>query len=324
MDVLSEVLRAVRLEGALFFNAEFSAPWCVSLSRSTALAPYVCPRAGRLIVYHFLTGGRAYAGLSDGPRQELTAGDIVIFPHGDAHVLGNGAAEKPVDSLEAFAANLKQGLKLARFGGGGEITRFVCGYLACDARLSDIFLAGLPRMFKVHIPGEPSGQWLENSIRFSVGDGSGSKAGSAPVIARLSEALFIETLRRYISRLPAGETGWLAGARDPMVGKALALLHQQPEHPWTVATLARRAGLSRSSLAERFRHFLGVTPMAYLAEWRLKLGAEMLCSSDRSIAEVAAAVGYGSEASFNRAFRRQFDCPPAQFRRERSSPSERY
>ncbi len=320
MDVLSEVLKIVRLEGALFFNGEFSAPWCLSEPHSTAIVPYLSPEAGHLILYHFLTEGRAYARLPGGRREELTAGDIVIFPHGDAHLLGNGSIEKPVDAVQMFAKNLTQGLKLAQFGGGGEITRFVCGFMACEPRLSEVFLAGLPKMLKVHVANEPSGQWLENSIRFSVGEVNGSNAGSGLVLAKLSELLFVETLRRYISALPPGEIGWLAGARDPVIGQALALLHKEPAHPWTIANLARRIGLSRTRLAERFRDFLGESPMAYLAQWRLKLGAEILQSTDDSVAEVAAAVGYGSEAAFNRAFKRKFDYPPARFRRKRKVP----
>lgn len=320
MDVLSEVLRVVKLEGALFFNAEFSAPWCLSSARSTAMTPYLSPAGGRLILYHFLTEGRAYAKLPEGQREELTAGDIVIFPHGDAHLLGNGPAERPVDSIQTFEKNLTQGLKLARFGGGGEITRFVCGFMACEPRLSEVFLAGLPKMLKVHIANEPSGQWLENSIRFSVCEVNQSDAGSGLVRAKLSELLFVETLRRYITGLPPDQTGWLAGVRDPIIGQALALLHKEPAQPWTVSNLARHIGLSRTRLADRFRHFLEVSPMAYLTKWRLKLAAEILQSTEDSVADVAAAVGYGSEAAFNRAFKREFDCPPAQFRRNRKAP----
>lgn len=319
MDVLSEVLRVVRLQGALFFNAEFTAPWCLSSARSADVCHYLSAEAGHLIIYHFLTDGRAYARLPEGPRVELTAGDIVIFPHGDAHLLGNGSPEKPVDSFKTFAKNLTEGLKLARFGGGGEMTRFVCGYMACEPRLSEVFLAGLPKMLKVHVAKEPSGQWLENSIRFSVSEANGSNAGGELVLAKLSEVLFVETLRRYINELPPDQIGWLAGARDPVIGKALALLHKEPALQWTISDLARSVGLSRTRLAERFRHFLGESPMAYLAQWRLKLGAEILQSTEDSVAEVAAAVGYGSEAAFNRAFKREFDCPPAQFRRRRNA-----
>ncbi len=255
MDVLSEVLRVVRLQGALFFNAEFSAPWCISSPRSTAAAPYLFPKAGHLIIYHFLTDGRAYARLPGGRREDLSAGDVVIFPHGDAHVLGNGTPEEPVDPLRTFAKNLTEGLKLARFGGGGEITRFVCGYLACEPRLSEVFLAGLPKLLRVNVANEPSGQWLENSIRFSAGEANGSNAGSGLVLAKLSEVLFVETLRCYINALPPGEIGWLAGARDPIIGQALALLHKEPAHRWTISNLARSIGLSRTRLAERFGIF---------------------------------------------------------------------
>lgn len=324
MDVLSEVLRVVRLEGAVFFNGEFSAPWCLSTPESTAIASYLSPEAGHLILYHFLTEGRAYVRLPDGRREELTAGDVVIFPHGDAHLLGNGAPERPVDAVQRFAKNLTQGLKLARFGGGGEVTKFVCGFMTCDPRLCEFLLTGLPRIMKVHITNEPSGEWLKNSIRFSVGEGDESNAGSGLVLARLSEVLFVETLRRYITALPPGQTGWLAGARDPIIGEALALLHKEPADPWTVSDLARRIGLSRTRLAERFRHFLGESPMAYLAKWRLKLGADLLQSTEDSVAQVALSVGYGSEAAFNRAFKREFDCPPAQFRRQRKAPAAQH
>jgi len=316
MDALSEVLKVIRLEGALFFNGEFTAPWCLSTADGASIAPYFSASAKHLILYHFLTEGRAYARLPEGKRVELIAGDIVVFPHGAAHFLGNGFPEKPVDSLRTFSKNLTEGLKVARFGGGGEITKFVCGFLSCEPRLSQVFLAGLPPMFKVHMREEASDRWLEHSIRFSVDQETEGNAGNAVVTAKLAELLFVETLRRYINSLPADETGWLAGARDATIGQALVLMHKEPAHPWTISTLARRVGLSRTRLAARFRHFLGEPPMAYLAQWRLKLGAEILQSTDYSVAEVATAVGYGSEAGFNRAFKREFASPPAQFRRQ--------
>ncbi len=211
MDVLSEVLRVVKLEGALFFNGEFSAPWCLKSALTPGVAACLAPGAGHLILFHYLMEGRAYARLPEGPREELCAGDIVIFPHGNAHFIGNGSPEKPVDSFQTFAKNLTEGLKVARFGGGGETTRFVCGFLACDPRLCEVLLASLPPMITVHAPKEPSGQWLEHAIRFSVGDGDGSSAGCGLVVSKLSEVLFVETLRRYIVELPPEQTGWLGG-----------------------------------------------------------------------------------------------------------------
>lgn len=320
MDALSEVLKIVKLRGALFFNAEFSAPWCVAASESTQVAPLLCSGAGHVIIYHYLTDGRAYAELRDGSRRDLAAGDVVIFPHGDAHSLGNGAG-RPVDSLKIFAENLSHGLKVTRHGGGGELTRFVCGYMACDPSLSEVVLAGLPPMFVVNIATDAAGQWLGDSIRFSVREAGAPGTGSDVVLAKLSEVLFIETLRRFIRDLPDQHKGWLAGARDPVIGEALALLHKSPERAWTVANLARQVGVSRTRFAERFRHFLGEPPMAYLARWRLKVAAEILASSDANVGEIAAEVGYASEAAFNRVFKREFGCPPAQFRRSRKARS---
>ncbi len=314
MDVLSTVLKTIKLEGAMFYNAEFSAPWCFRAPPSCRVAPYLTTQPRHVIMYHLLTHGRAYAHVEDGKRLPLSAGDIVVFPHGDAHLMGNGSDVEPRDHGRILHEILSQGLKLARLGGGGEVTRFVCGYLVCDPQLSKAFLGGLPPIFKVNIGNSRSGQWLENSIRYAVEHAAASQTGSEIVVAKLSEALFAETLRQYVELLPPGQTGWLAGARDPDVGKVLALLHRQPSHPWTIAELAKQVGVSRSVLAERFRHFLGVPPMAYLTRWRLLLGGQQLASTSRSVAQIAAEVGYESEPAFNRAFKREFGSPPARFR----------
>jgi AraC-like DNA-binding protein len=319
MDVLSEVLKVVKLQGALFYNGAFSSPWSFCSPQSNLVAPYVSPTAGHVIIYHLLTEGRASARLADGARVLLEAGDIVIFPHGDAHFIENGPPTKPVDMVKELTRIFSQGLKLSRLGGGGEVTRFVCGFMACEPRLSQVFLSGLPPMFKVSIRNDVSGRWLENSIRFSVMEADASRAGGEAVLAKLSEVLFIETLRSYISHLPAEQTGWLAGARDLEVGKTLALMHRNPANPWTIASLAKEAGVSRSVLAERFRHYLDATPMAYLTRWRLQLGAQLLTSTSYSVSQVASEVGYESEAAFNRAFKREFETPPARFRSESKS-----
>jgi len=322
MDVLSEVLKVVKLQGALFYNAEFSSPWSVCAASSSGLAHFFATSTEHVIVYHLLTEGRASARLKDGNRVPLQAGDIVMIPHGDPHVVENGPTTKTVDDSANLRAVLAQGLKLWRLGGGGEVTKFVCGYMACEPRLSQIFLAGLPPIFKVNIRNDASGRWLENSIRFSVDQADTSKAGGEAVLAKLSEVLFVETLRVYISHLPPEQTGWLAGARDPEIGKTLALMHRNPAHPWTIASLAKEAGVSRSVLAERFRHYLKQAPMAYLTHWRLQLGAQMLASTNYSVAQVAPEVGYESEAAFNRAFKREFTVPPARFRSQSRSTHE--
>jgi AraC-like DNA-binding protein len=268
-----------------------------------------------VIIYHLMTEGRGYAHVEGESKQLLlNAGDIVIFPHGDPHIMGNGSPVKAVDNEQVLQRILSQGLEVTRFGGGGEITKFVCGYMACEPQLSRLFLCGLPPILKVNIRNDASGQWLENSIRYSVGNTGSSRPGGEAVLAKLSEVLFVETLRRYIALLPEEQTGWLAGVRDPEVGKALALLHRKPAHPWTIAALANEVGISRSVLAERFRRYLSETPIAYLTRWRLQLGAQMLKSTSSSVAQIAGEVGYESEPAFNRAFKREFGLPPARFR----------
>jgi AraC-like DNA-binding protein len=315
VDVLSEVFKAVKLDGAIFYTAECSAPWGFRSPPSRIMASYLSPDPKHVIVYHLLTEGRGYAHVEDDTRPvPLQAGEIVIFPHGDPHILGNGSPIVPVDSARELKRILSEDLKIYRHGGGGELTRIICGYMSCDPQLSRILLSGLPPILKISIRNDASGQWLENSLRYSVDNTGASRPGGETVLAKLSEVLFIETLRRYIEQLPPEQTGWLAGVRDPEIGRALALLHQKPAHPWTIASLGQEIGVSRSVLAERFRRYLSESPMAYLAHWRLQLGARLLKSTNRSVAEIAAEVGYESEPSFNRAFKRQFGLPPARFR----------
>jgi AraC-like DNA-binding protein len=315
MDVLSEVLKAVKLDGAVFFNGEFSAPWCVREPDAGTMATYLSARSQHVIIFHLLTEGCGHARIEgDGRPVPLVAGDIVMFPHGDAHLMGNGPPVKPVDSTKQLQQVLAEGRMLSQWGGGGELTKLICGYLTCDRQLSQVFLAGLPSIVKINIRDQASGRWLEDTLRYSIEHAENSGPGSTTVVAKLSEVLFVETLRRYVAQLPREQSGWLAGVRDPEVGKTLALLHRKPAHSWTIASLATEVGISRSVLAGRFRRYLSETPIAYLTRWRLQLGAQMLKSTSNSVAQIAAEVGYESEPSFNRAFKREFGLPPARFR----------
>jgi len=313
MDALSEVLKVVKLDSAFFFNGEFSAPWRFRSPESCKLAQFVHKAGVHIIVYHLLLNGRAYAEARD-LRLLLHPGDIVIFPHGDSHILESGPSAHTLDGEAELPRIFANGLKIARMGGGGEVARFVCGYMACEPRLSQVFLNGLPPVFKINIRDDKQGEWLENSIHFAIDQAGAYRAGGEAVLAKLSEMLFVETLRRYIVQMPERETGWLAAARDQDIGKALALLHSQPAHSWTLEDLAKAVGLSRSVLAQRFHEFLGEPPIAYLTRWRLQLGAQLLASTSYSVAQIAAEVGYESEAAFNRAFKRAFEQPPARYR----------
>ncbi len=315
MDALSELLKVVKLSGALFYRSRCSAPWCLQSPPSRTFAPYVGFAGSQIIEFHLITEGRGYIRVGE-ETTPLMAGDIVMLPHGDAHDLGNGSGGTAIDGARALPALISGRMALADMGGGGENTVFVCGYLACEERLIRPALAGLPRVVRVNVRTDASGEWLEHTIRHAVDQAAATMPGSEVIIARLAEVLFAETLRRYLLQLPSGRTGWLAGAGDAVVGRALAALHRRPAHAWTLEELAREASISRSALTERFARYLGQSPMAYLAEWRLELAAEQLRASSSSVQRVALEVGYDSEAAFNRAFKRRFKAPPARYRKE--------
>ena len=281
MDVLSDLLKLVTLKGAVYYNAEFSAPWAFRAPESQVLAPYT-GADGDVVIYHLVLGGEAWAQLEDGPRVPLRAGDIVIFPHGDPHRIGNGADVPPMGDRKEFARIFSRGLVPDRLGGGGDVTKFICGFMSCDPQMGRLLLAGLPPLLTVNIRDGASDGWLESAIRFAVAHAGSSNAGGEAVLAKLSEALFVETLRRYLASLPAAQTGWLAGARDPEVGKALGLIHRRPPTPGPSRASAAEVGVSRAVLAERFRDVLGEPPIAYLTRWRLNLGARMLSNSSRA------------------------------------------
>jgi AraC-like DNA-binding protein len=201
------------------------------------------------------------------------------------------------------------------YGGGGAVTRLVCGYLACDARLARMLLAGLPPLVRVNVRGSEAGAWLEASVRYALGEARSPRPGGASVLAKLAEVLFIEVLRLYMNEQAGGHTGWLAAVNDRIVGGALAALHKHPAQAWTLEALAREAGTSRSVLAERFQLLVGSAPMQYLTQWRMMLAANLLSHSNVPLARIAEDVGYQTDTAFSRAFRREYGEPPAAWRR---------
>ncbi len=317
MDAFSEILSGVKLNGAVFFSAEFSAPWGFTTPPTKVMAATHAPGAEHIVLYHLVIEGGAVIELTDGQRTELSPGDVVIFPHGDPHHMSSGKdAAQPFPNYGIGDKIQAHDLSTLHAGGGGEVSRFVCGYMACDPYLSRPILSGLPAVFKVNIRTDRSGQWLENSILHLVEEAASGRIGSDAMLAKLSEAMFVDTLRRYVASLPEQQTGWLTGARDPIVGKSLGLLHSRVAHPWTIADLAEQVGISRSALIDRFTRYLSEPPMAYLTRWRLQLAARSLERTSRGVAEIAADVGYESEAAFNRAFKREFGQPPGRYRSE--------
>lgn len=319
MDVLSQVLQAVELSGAVFLSAEFTAPWCVLSQLDSNICGSYLPRSERVVSYHLIAEGRCLASLSSagGPVLSLDAGDLLVVPQGDAHLLGSDLSLTPAPSApllaQHVASNPGEILRL-QHGAGGAATRMVCGFLTCDGILGNPLLQSLPRLFKVSVGSGAESGWLAPALAFATAEAAGTRPGGAAVLGKLSELLFVHALRRCLDSLPDRETGWLAALRDRYIGPAMLLLHADPATPWTVDSLAGEVGLSRSAFAQRFTSLLGQPPMKYLAGWRLRVAARELRSGSSSLAALAGKVGYESEAAFSRAFKREFGMPPASWR----------
>jgi AraC family transcriptional regulator, alkane utilization regulator len=314
MDALSDVLRVVRLRGGVFLHAEFAAPWCVSTYLGEEERIALTKGAEHLVLYHYVVEGRLLAQVPGEPPVAIEAGEVVILPHNHVHLLGSTLDLPPVPTRQVLRVTPGGGFWTARHGGNGERTRIVCGFLGCDRLDGNPLTETLPPLLRFDIRQGSAAAWMRSSLEFAADEIAANRAGSETVLAKLSELLFIETLRRYVEDLPDEQTGWLAGLKDPFVSRALSLLHSRIAYEWTVDSLGREVGLSRSALTDRFVRLIGEPPMRYLARWRIQIAAHQLRNSDMPLARIGEQVGYESEAAFNRAFKRSFGVPPATWR----------
>src|SRR4051812_23374827 len=320
MDALSEVLQAIRLDGALYLDAEFTAPWCVEAQFGLHAAASQLPRSEQVAFFHVLIEGTCRARLAEATEVvELKPGDILMFPHDHLHLMGSDVSLRPAERSDVMDKR-GGGVFRIQHGGGGAMTRFVCGYLACDPRVCRPLFSALPRMLRVSI-GEDAA-WLLQMLRVGVQESLGQGPGARSLLAKLAELMFVEAIRRYAASQPAEQRGWLAGLRDRHVGRALALMHGSPAQAWTVDSLAREVALSRSAFAERFVELIGEPPMQYLTHWRLALAAQRLRTGNDTVARIAERAGYESEAAFNRAFKREFGMPPSAWRKSVREPDD--
>lgn len=317
-DVLSDVLRVIHLSGAIFFRADLAAPWAVRAASAAELARLMLPGAKQLLLFHIIAHGRCWVALDGAPPFELAGGDILLLPYGGEHTLASDLSLTPVPMKQVLKP--AAGLNSLVLGRGPHRTRVICGFLQCEELLFSPLWRALPECIHVKTSQERASSLLASAVR-SIADEIGAAApGAACVLSRLAELLFIEVLRRHMAELKPPAAGWLSALNDPVVGRALQLLHARPAYPWTVSGLARQVGASRSLLADRFRSMVGQPPMRYLACWRLQLAAEMMRSHRHGLAAVGAHVGYDSEAAFNRAFKRHVGEPPAAWRARALSP----
>ena len=323
MDVLSDVLLAVRLTGAVFFDVEASSPFATESPRGEVIRERLMADAGHVIGFHVVTEGDCWAEAVDRPEapQHLRAGEMVIFPAGDANTMASSPRMRgrpdwslyyrPVDEALPFSISLTSP---DREAADASRCHFVCGFLACDARPFNPLVASLPRIVRAPV-SDRSWQWMSGLLDVATTPGEPGDAGREAMLAKLAELMFVEALRAHIDALPPDARGWVAGLRDPQVGAVLRLMHGRPSEPWTLSGLAHEVGMSRSSLAERFTTYVEVPPMQYLTRWRLQLAAGLLEGGNVGVSGAAAAVGYRSEAAFHRAFKRYVGTSPGAWRR---------
>lgn len=316
-DALSDVLRTVRLTGAAFFDVVAKAPWVAESPPRSMILPKILPGAGHLIAYHVLTEGSCFANIIGEDPITIKAGEVIVFTKGDPHVLSSSPGMRAGPSVPDTLAAMSQSQLpfLINYGSEGPVSaKFVCGYLACDAQPFNPLLGHLPPVIKSADPQGSEPGWLGQFIRVAILESARRRAGGESILAKLSELMFIEVVRRHLEALPPEQAGWLAGLRDPFIGKALSLMHARPARNWTIEELAKEVGVSRSVLAERFAGLVGLPPMHYLAKWRMQIASTLL-SGGAPIAAVAAEAGYGSEAAFSRAFKNMAGMPPSAWRR---------
>lgn len=316
MDPLSDVLRVVRLTGAYFYLVEAASPWSVAAAAAKEMTPRILPECEHLISYHIVISGSCWGGLHGEPQVFLRAGDAIIFPHGDAHFMSSARGVQVTP--EVYGQTPQRYPETVVLGDGSADATLVCGFLGCNARPFNPMLAALPRC--MHMP-DTRGGWLAEFPRQAVAESRLARAGSATMLTRMAELMFVDAIRRHVETLLPEQTGWLAGLRDPLVGAALTLLHAQPADAWTLGSLATAVGSSRTVLAERFAQLTGIPPMQYLTRWRLQLAANLLMTSTLKVAAIGGQVGYESEAAFSRAFKRETGQSPAVFRNEGKTSS---
>lgn len=329
MDVLSDVLKTVRLTGSIFFTADLYDPWSVISPPNEMLLNHLPARAECVSLFHIITEGSCWFKTETGAPFLIGKGSVVIFPHSNTHTMCSSFSPSPVQVVQLLTPDIMTGNSPLTYGGSGDKVQFVCGYLFCDQRFNPllgavpevIILTSVPQTTSTKKSGQgpgslyvDPGSWLDATVNHLVSEVYEKKPGSATVITRLTELLFVEILRRYMDSLPGNSRGWLAAVRDPEIGRALKYLHAAPAEKWSVDIMADKVGVSRSAFAKRFTDLTGETPIHYLAGWRMQLAKSLLLEPALSLAAVAEKIGYESDIAFNRAFKRHVGTSPAKWR----------
>ncbi|WP_158502430.1 AraC family transcriptional regulator [Vitiosangium sp. GDMCC 1.1324] len=316
MDLLSDILRDLRLESTVLSVFELHAPWGLRKDGLAGGAPF-----------HVVIEGRCLLRMEHQKPTELTAGDLVVLPHGDAHTLSSSASAPvtPFKSVllqngvvETWAPGKRVGRPVViRFGSAkGEVVRVISGVFAFRDPRRNPVLEALPPLLRVAGEHGRGPSWLENALRLLIDEAFSEAPGASTIAERVADILFVQAVRTHIASVQDGpSSGWLRGFLDPSIGRALGLVHARAAEPWTVERLARAVGLSRTVFAQRFRRLVGETVMAYVTSRRMHLAAGLLCTSNDGLGQIAEQVGYETEVTFSKAFRAWAGEPPGHYRR---------
>lgn len=313
IDPLSEVLRSVRLTGGIFLDARFTAPWCVHTKLVAEDCGAFAVKPPLLVAYHFVIEGKFLLSVEGESPVEVRAGEVVLLPRNDVHTLASASGLVPASARHLIQPSADGGLAKVSYGGGGEATHLVCGFLGSEEHYNPL-IATLPRVLKLDVREGVSRDWVEASVRYAASELTAGRFASSSLLSRLSELLFVEAMRQYSVTFTDQDPGWLKGVADPQIGRALAAIHHNFSSPWSADSLAREVSMSRSAFVDRFTTLTGMPPIRYLTIWRLQTARRSLRETRKPIEQLAQEVGYGSGEAFSRAFKREFGLSPAQWR----------
>ena len=316
-EPLTEALERLRLEGAIFLRAEYTERWALGDQGGPLFAAMMHPGAQRLILFHVVASGRCFVSCADGERYWANAGEVIVLPYGDVFLMGGVEPVEPVSIMSVVPPPPWTEMPIVRYGEGGPRTDVVCGCLYSKDLLFDPALKAFPPVFVVRPTAGPARAWFDASVAFALEASSGQGRGLPST--KLPELLIIEVLRLHLANAPAADRGWFAALRDPVLAPAMKAIHTAPERKWTVADLATEAAASRSLLDGRFRDVLGLSPIRYVNEWRMRVAQDLLATTEVTVAAIARRVGYESEEAFSRAFKRAQGVSPSRWRAGRSS-----
>ena len=303
-DPLGETLHLLRLTGSLYCLSEFTAPWGVDL-----------PAFEDCMMFHIITQGHCWLEIKDEEPQLLQQGSLVLIPHGNGHSIRSRPEDKAVPLFDIPVEKVSDRYEIMRHGGNGEETQLTCCVVRFDHVAGQKLISLLPKVLHINSLMDEEDSWLQSTLRFIAREAKERRPGGETIITHLADILIIQAIRSWIDSAPEAEQGWLAALRDIQVGKALAAIHREPEKEWSVATLAKEVGMSRSGFSARFTNLVGESAMRYLTQWRMQLARIQLEETADSLSVLADRVGYQSEAAFCRAFKREFGVSPGSVRK---------